>query len=90
MRENREVPCSPVRVDHPGGPLRERRGGKPGMHERGKSDSPVVPAKLPNKAGRPAAEAVEERGLAEGNTDRHNTSRTQCRARRAKWAGPCA
>jgi group II intron reverse transcriptase/maturase len=39
------------------------------MHERGKSDSPVVPAKPPNKAGRPAAEAVEERGLAEGNTD---------------------
>jgi group II intron reverse transcriptase/maturase len=39
------------------------------MHERGKSDSPVVPAKLPNKAGRPEAEAVEERGLAEGNTD---------------------
>ena len=39
------------------------------MHERGKSDSPVVPAKPPNKAGRPVAEAVEERGLAEGNTD---------------------
>src|ERR1700730_8706360 len=39
------------------------------MHERGKSDSPVVPAKPPNKAGRPVAEVVEERGLAEGNTD---------------------
>ena len=39
------------------------------MHERGKSDSPVVPAKPPNKAGRPAAEVVEERGLAKGNTD---------------------
>jgi RNA-directed DNA polymerase len=39
------------------------------MHERGKSDSPVVPAKLPNKARRLAAEVVEERGLAEGNTD---------------------
>ena len=39
------------------------------MYERGKSDSPVVPAKLPNKAGRPVAEVVEERGLAEGNTD---------------------
>ena len=39
------------------------------MHERGKSDSPVVPAKPPNKAGRPVAEAVEERGLAKGNTD---------------------
>jgi group II intron reverse transcriptase/maturase len=39
------------------------------MHERGKSDSPVVPAKPPNNAGRPAAEAVEERGLAKGNTE---------------------
>jgi RNA-directed DNA polymerase len=39
------------------------------MDERGKSDSSVVPAKPPNKAGRPAAEVVEERGLAEGNTD---------------------
>jgi RNA-directed DNA polymerase len=37
------------------------------MHEHGKSDGPVVPAKPPNKAGRPVAEAVEERGLAEGN-----------------------
>ena len=37
------------------------------MNERGKSDSPVVPAKPPNNAGRPAAEAVEGRGLAEGN-----------------------
>jgi RNA-directed DNA polymerase len=37
------------------------------MSERGKSDSPVIPAKPPNKAV--AAEAVEERGLTEGNTD---------------------
>jgi RNA-directed DNA polymerase len=39
------------------------------MDGHGKSDSLIVPAKLPNKAGRPAAEAVEGRGLAEGNTD---------------------
>src|SRR5881398_3745641 len=38
------------------------------MNGHGKSDSPVVPAKPPNKAM--AAEVVEERGLAEGNTDR--------------------
>src|SRR6266545_7771940 len=37
------------------------------MHEHGKSDSPVVPAKPSNKAA--AAEAAEGRGLAEGNTD---------------------
>ncbi|WP_349308033.1 reverse transcriptase domain-containing protein [Pseudofrankia sp. BMG5.36] len=39
------------------------------MNEQGKSDSLVVPAKLPNKAARAAAEAVEGRGLAEGNMD---------------------
>jgi RNA-directed DNA polymerase len=39
------------------------------MDEHGKSDRPVIPAKLPNNAGVPVAEAVEERGLAEGNTD---------------------
>jgi RNA-directed DNA polymerase len=37
------------------------------MHERGKSDSPVVPAKSPNKVASAAAEAVEGRGLAKGN-----------------------
>ena len=36
------------------------------MHERGKSDGPVIPASSPNKAA--AAEAGEERGLAKGNT----------------------
>jgi group II intron reverse transcriptase/maturase len=39
------------------------------MDEHGKSDRPVIPAKLPNNAGVPVAEAVEERGLAEENTD---------------------
>jgi RNA-directed DNA polymerase len=39
------------------------------MHERGKSDNLVVPAKPSNKAGGPVAEVVEGRGLAEGNTD---------------------
>jgi RNA-directed DNA polymerase len=38
------------------------------MHERGKSDSPVVPANLPNKATHVVAEVGEERGLAKGNT----------------------
>jgi group II intron reverse transcriptase/maturase len=37
------------------------------MNERGKSDNLVVPAKPPNKVE--AAEAVEERRLAKGNTD---------------------
>src|ERR1017187_1278930 len=38
------------------------------MHERGKSDGPVVPANLPDKAARAGAEAGEERGPARGNT----------------------
>src|SRR5438132_4065927 len=38
------------------------------MNEYGKSYSPVVPAKPPNKAVPAAAEVVEERGLAKGNT----------------------
>ena len=38
------------------------------MNGRGKSDGPVVPAKPPNNAGRPAAEVVEERGSAKENT----------------------
>jgi RNA-directed DNA polymerase len=37
------------------------------MNGYGKSDRPVVPAKLPNKTA--VAEAVEERGLAKGNAD---------------------
>jgi RNA-directed DNA polymerase len=39
------------------------------MNERGKSDRPVVPANLPNKAVRAAAEVGEERGRVKGNTD---------------------
>src|SRR5271167_2280378 len=44
------------------------------MHEHGKSDNLVVPAKPLNKAGEPVAEVVEERRLAEGNTDRPTRS----------------
>jgi len=43
------------------------------MHERRKSDRPVVPAKPPNNAAQAAAEVVEERGLAKGNA----TSKTR-------------
>ena len=45
------------------------------MHGHGKSDRPVVPAKSPNNVGRPpvkggasAAEGMEGRGLAKGNS----------------------
>src|SRR5579864_4240570 len=39
------------------------------MNECGKSDGPVVPANLPDKAAAAAAEAGEERERAKGNTD---------------------
>ena len=47
------------------------------MHGRGKSDSPIVPGKPPNNAGRPAAEAVEGRGGAKGNVVQSSTHQTQ-------------
>ena len=49
------------------------------MHGPEKSDSPIVPLKLANKVGRPAAESVEGRGGAEGNAGWQSTVRTQSR-----------
>lgn len=49
------------------------------MKGRGTSDSSVVPEKSPNKAGRPAAEAMEGRGLAKGNPIERNAFRAQHR-----------
>ena len=81
MRENREVPRSPaVSTDAPSGMVRgvadrhwagregNADGGKPSMNDGGKSDGPVLPAKLPNNSGLPGAEVVEGRGPAKGNT----------------------
>ena len=50
------------------------------MHGHGKSDSPIVSRKPPNKAVEPAAEAGERRGLAKGNSVGGTTPRTQRRA----------
>ena len=47
------------------------------MYGRGKSDSPIVPVKSPNKAAPAAAEAVEGRGGAKGNAVRSSTRQTQ-------------
>jgi group II intron reverse transcriptase/maturase len=49
------------------------------MNGHGKSDRLVVPGKPSNKAGSSAAEGVEGRSLAEGNTDQQNTPWTQSR-----------
>jgi len=75
---NREVPGSPGEDGQPG------REGKaecrtPLTNDHGKSDSPIVPEKRPNKAPKGAAEAVEGRGLAKGNAEQRDTCRTQGR-----------
>ena len=62
-----------------GGPRRERQGGNPTMHGPWKSDEPVVLTKLWNNAGKAAADGVEGRGSAKGNTPKHDTCRTQSR-----------
>jgi hypothetical protein len=43
------------------------------MNGRGKSDSPVIPAKSLNKAEGSAVGATEGRGLAKGNSPERNT-----------------
>ena len=51
------------------------------MHDQEKSDSAIVAARPPNKAGKPAAEVVEPRAGTKGNADQQSTLRTQSRAR---------
>jgi RNA-directed DNA polymerase len=53
---------------------------KPIVYAGEKSDSSVVPGKLPNN-GRSPAEAMEERELAKGNSDQPSAPRTQSRTR---------
>src|SRR6266581_3270933 len=51
------------------------------MHDREKSDLAIVAVKPTNKAGQPAAEAVETRAGAKGNASWQSTHRTQGRER---------
>lgn len=48
-------------------------------HDTRKSDRSILPAKPSNNADKTAAETVEGRDLAKGNTDQQNALRTQCR-----------
>lgn len=78
MRENREIPHSSTgngTVEH----VEKTKSRTSTMNGCGKSDRPVLPAKLPNKTEEPVAEAVEGRGLAKGKAEQQNTSRTQGR-----------
>jgi len=77
LDETQESPSPPVAEDH--GPRREVVRRTPTMHGGGQSDSLVVPQKSPNKAGRPAAEEMEGRGLASGNSPQRTALRTQSR-----------
>lgn len=51
---------------------------EPAVYANEKSDSPVVPEKLPNNGFCPA-EVMEERGLAKGNSEQLSAPRTQSR-----------
>ena len=71
----------------PAGPHREGEEPKPMMHGHEKSDSAIVATKPPNRAGRPAAEAVERRAEAKENANRCRTCRTQSREKRVTGVG---
>ena len=51
------------------------------MNGQEKSDSAIVAVKSPNKAGSPAAEAMEPRAGTKGNADQQSTHRARDRAR---------
>jgi RNA-directed DNA polymerase len=80
--ENREIPgLLHQLVRQADGAQREVARHTPLMHKPGKSDSRVVPRKVPNNARRRAAEGLEGRRLAKQNSPQANTLRTQGRAR---------
>jgi hypothetical protein len=88
LRENREIHELPA-ADGAAGRIGKAEGRTPMMHDSRKSDRPVVLTKPSNKAEPSVAEGVEGRGLAKGNTDEQNASRTQRRKRCAQCARPC-
>jgi hypothetical protein len=75
MRGNRETPKTSTSNNAPWATCGEDRSEKAvgrtsDMHVSGESDRSIVPKKRTNKAGPPAAESVEERGLTKGNATR--------------------
>ena len=59
-------------------------GGNPLMHDRGKSDGPVVPAKLPNKRRGGGRGGGGGKGAGQGERGQQNAPRTQSRSERVK------
>lgn len=76
VRENREPPAAPAARSGPAGEGRSRTSS---MNGAGESDGRVVPAKHPNKSGKPPAEGVEGRRPAKENMGKPSTPRTQGR-----------
>ena len=66
-------------ADGAGGRVGKAKGRVPTMHVMGQSDRSVVPVKPANNAGPSAAEQVEGRDLAKGNTGEQTAPRTQSR-----------
>ena len=60
------------------------------MHGSGESYSGIVPAKQPNKSGRPLAEVAEGRPLTKENTPESNPSRTPSRISGQAGQSVCA
>src|SRR6266849_6430817 len=81
--ENREIPGLSRRPLFCRGAGAQREVGRhtPLMDGPGKSDSRVVPKKVPNNARRRATEGLEGRRLAKRNSPQATTHRTQSRAR---------
>ena len=78
MCENREAPLPPVAVAV-AGRWEKAMSSESHMHGSGESNSGLVPAKHPNKGGRPSAEGVEGRPLTKENTPQPNPGRTPSR-----------
>jgi len=75
---NREIPQSSGE-QQAADRVEKSKGRTSTMHERGKSDRPVVPMKSPNNAAHAVAEVAEGRGLAKENSTKHDAFRTQSR-----------
>ena len=89
MRENREIPRLPAGVMVGRAVAGKSDGRKPDMHERGKSDGPVVPAKPPNKAVRRGGGGGGGKGTGRGeHGQRTRPGRRAGTVRRG--AGSCA
>jgi len=78
LRENREIHRLPV-ADGATGRIGKAIGRTTVTHDLWKSDRLVVPANPSNNADAKAAETVEGRSLAKGNTGEQNAPRTQSR-----------